>query len=131
MRLMGMNVQAIPGQPGMTAKESTKTWRKGKKTPVWHASNLPDGAHRWARIKQEIEGTLGGELGLIRYKTGAYPHVVGWIKRKDGSLSLVDPQNVSNDIESELIRAVPGTIEWVNMAGFIPTEATRMIVMGE
>lgn len=131
MRLLGMNVHAIPGQPGMTAEQSTKTWRKNNKPPVWISSDHPEGAYRWKRVKEEIDDLPVGSLGLVRYKVGRSAHVIGWMIDNEGRIKLIDPQNVHNDVESELIRSIPGSIRWVNMKGFSPTEATRIIVMGE
>lgn len=49
----------------------------------------------------------------------------------DGKVYLVDPQSPKFDVEYGLENAVAGSIRWVNLFGFKPSEDVARLVQGE
>lgn len=130
LRRMGYDVAAAPGQPDVSAEESTRYWRNAKgASPNWVDSHGSDGALRWGEIAPQFGDLKDGAFGFIRYKV-AYPHVAAWLK-VDGKVYLVDPQSPKSDVEYGLENAVAGSIRWVNLFGFKPSEDVARLVQDE
>lgn len=127
LRRLGYNVQAIPGQPGISAEESTNTWHMDGKTPEWLTADTVDRGATWADVAGRIAEENSG-FGFIRFKRSkGFAHVIAW-ENIDGKIVLIDPQDVTRDVELELRKAVPGSIRWVNLDGFSPSKKTLSII---
>lgn len=131
MRRAGYDIQAIPGQPGMSAKRSTETWRDSQgKRPNWKDARRDEGALKWPEIRQQLADSPDGSWGYLRYTRDDFgQHVVAWEVR-DGTLEIIDPQYPDANNEIELENAVPDKTGWVNLTGFRPTIQTAYIVDG-
>lgn len=122
MRRAGYDIQAIPGQPGMSAKRSTETWRDSQgKRPNWKDARRDEGALKWPEIRQQLADSPDGSWGYLRYTRDDFgQHVVAWEVR-DGTLEIIDSQYPDANNEIELENAVPDKTGWVNLTGFRPT----------
>ena len=129
LRRLGYDVSAVPGQPGISAESSTTTWRDSKgNRPKWVHSDAGDHGVKWNDVRSEIDGVRDGAFGFVSFKLSRrYSHVVAW-EKKNGALELIDPQNTSYSVEAQLAESVPGSIKWVNLYGFKPTQATVTLV---
>ena len=133
LRKNGYDAHAVAGQPGMTAAQSTKFWKNDEgKTPKWEIAERAQGALSWGEIQQEIQSYDDGSFGFVRYKMPLAPgsHVLAWELRK-GTIRLVDPQDVVEDNELALEKALPGSIRWVRIDGYKPTVGVVRVVKGE
>ncbi|WP_257162379.1 VG15 protein [Corynebacterium cystitidis] len=131
MRRLGYDVQAVPGQPGMGAEESTRTWRdKRGQTPRWIKPEASGRAPKWNDAVEMFSQQPNGSWGFLSYKPPkAYPHVVAWEIQED-TLEYYDPQRPSSNVDNDLENAVAGSFKWVNLDGFSPSAGSVEIVEG-
>lgn len=132
LRLLGYNEVASAGQPGITAEASTLTWRNERgQGPQWERSDLVENALKWREVKEELGKKPEGAFGFIRYRAQfGYAHVGAW-QIIEGKLELIDPQDVSNDLEDGLEHSFTGSIRWTDLSGFSPTMETLSLVRGD